>query len=294
MRVGRPLAAVAVTALALAGCSSGGGTTPAQSGESTESSGSGGTQEIILLAYQSETVMQTVVDAFNESQSDVHVTVQTSEPTDGGSYAQALQTRVAGNQAPDIFNIVAENRTDVLQHDLAMDLTGMPVVDTVPGSYLDLYRKDGGVYGVTFTAWMGLSPSRTLSDEVERFKFLVAPHKKTHADGNKGEQDDDPDRGGQGFGYGQVWVGSCDAERHQRSGCEDEDRHGPAQQPACLLLDSGEVAGLCHRNGWPRPVQLGGDLNRYSTRVPKECRDFLHIAELGERLANGLVLSLTC
>lgn len=155
MRVGRPLAAVAVTALALAGCSSGGGTTPAQSGESTESSGSGGTQEIILLAYQSETVMQTVVDAFNESQSDVHGTVQTSEPTDGGSYAQALQTRVAGNQAPDIFNIVAENRTDVLQHDLAMDLTGMPVVDTVPGSYLDLYRKDGGVYGVTFTAWMG-------------------------------------------------------------------------------------------------------------------------------------------
>ena len=108
-----------------------------------------------MLAYQSETAMKTVVDAFNESQSDVHVTVQTSEPTDGGSFAQALQTRVAGNQAPDIFNIVAENRTDVLQLDLAMDLSGMPVVDTVPGSYLDLYRKDGGVSDPTFTAWMG-------------------------------------------------------------------------------------------------------------------------------------------
>lgn len=119
------------------------------------SSGSGGTVDIIMLAYQSATAMKTVVDAFNESQSDVHVTVQTSEPTDGGSYAQALQTRVAGNQAPDIFNIVAENRTDVLQLDLAMDLSGMPVVDTVPGSYLDLYRKDGGVSDPTFTAWMG-------------------------------------------------------------------------------------------------------------------------------------------
>ena len=132
----------------------------------------------------------------------------------------------------------------------------------------------------------------SLGDEVERFELLIAPHKKAHPDRNEGEQNDDPDRGGQGFGYRQVRIGSCDAERHQRSGCEDENRDSPAQQPACLLTHRREVACLRHRYCGSAPVKLGGDLDGCAARVAQNRSDFLHVAELSECLANGLVPTL--
>jgi ABC-type sugar transport system, periplasmic component len=149
-------AAVAAGGLAmtLAACGGDNATETPSSGESQASS-SGETVELSFYAYQSMSVMQPIVDAFMESHPNIKIEVSDRGSGSGGEYANILQTRIAGNQTPDIFHIVSENRAEIVDNGVALDLTGMPVLDTVDPSWLDLYRNGDEVYGMTFTAWMG-------------------------------------------------------------------------------------------------------------------------------------------
>ena len=132
-------AVVAVAALAstLAGCS-------------TESGS--GTTEISFMPYQQVKVMQPIIDAFEKENPDILVKVNPSEAV---TYAQTLQTRIAGGQTPDVFQITSENRSDILNNDLAISLSEEPYLPSVDESFLSLSSKGGKVYGITFTAWMG-------------------------------------------------------------------------------------------------------------------------------------------
>lgn len=136
-------AAAAALVLPLAAC---GG-----SGEPAESAGP---TTITFLAYQADTAMNPVIDAFEAANPDITVDM-TYIPGAGGPYSEALQTRFAGNQAPDVFQLVSENRTEIVDNNLALDLSDQAFIKNVDPSILSLYVKDGKTYGVTSTAWMG-------------------------------------------------------------------------------------------------------------------------------------------
>ena len=120
----------------------------------TSTSEEGGSTEITFFAFQGQSVMDPVIAAFEEAHPDISVVISYNSGS-GGDYANTLQTRIAGNQTPDVFQIVSENRSEILANGLAADLTGQPAVDSVEASWLDLYRDDDGVHAVSFTAWMG-------------------------------------------------------------------------------------------------------------------------------------------
>lgn len=110
-----------------------------------------GTTEITFMPYQSMEVMEPIIDAFHEQNPDIQVTASPSAE----GYGQTLQTRIAGGQTPDVFQIVAENRNEILSNDLALSLTGEDFLGSVDPAFLDLYTVDGETYAITFTAWMG-------------------------------------------------------------------------------------------------------------------------------------------
>lgn len=133
--------AVAMSA-GLAACSGG--------GDEGEGDG-GGKTELTFLPYQGLSVLSPIIDKFEEANPDI--TIKASDASE--MYAQTLQTRIAGGQTPDIFQITSENRAEILENGLALDLTGNAFVDTVDPAYLANYTVDEKVYAITFTAWMG-------------------------------------------------------------------------------------------------------------------------------------------
>ena len=130
------LVAVAATA-SLTACTGGG------------SEGGSGKTEITFMPYQPKP--EALIAAFEKENPDVTVKISPR----GDAYADVLKTRVAGGQTPDVFQITAEGRNDILENDLALDLSGESFIDTVEPAFLSLYTRDNAVYGVTFTAWMG-------------------------------------------------------------------------------------------------------------------------------------------
>lgn len=135
-------AVIAALMLPLAACSSAG-----------QGAGDGKTT-ISFLAYQGEAAMKPVVAEFEKENPNITVNM-TNVAGGGGPYSEQLQTRFAGNQAPDVFQLVSENRTEILNNKLAVDLSGQKFIKNVDPSLLSLYKQDGKVYGVTSTAWMG-------------------------------------------------------------------------------------------------------------------------------------------
>lgn len=138
-------ASVAIGAMAasLAACSGGG-----------ENASGGDGKNITIFAFQNEKVMNPIIAAFEQANPGVKVTATFNSGT-GGDYAKTLQTRIAGKQTPTIFNFVGENRAEVMQNKLAADLSDLAVIKTVDPSWLDAYRDDNGVYGMSYSAWMG-------------------------------------------------------------------------------------------------------------------------------------------
>ncbi|MFB4213086.1 ABC transporter substrate-binding protein [Shouchella sp. JSM 1781072] len=137
---------VSVVAMSvMAGCNSG-------------SSGTGGDGDVVQLSFSAWgnpaelDVYNRAVDAFNEMQDDIEVTL-TGLPND--SYFQTLTTRLQGGQAPDVFYVGAENISTLMANGTIEPLSDFMETDD---SYVtedeftdDIWgasRDEGVIYGL--------------------------------------------------------------------------------------------------------------------------------------------------
>ncbi len=153
-RVVRSMAAVAALALTVTAC--GGGT--------GEGSGGGG-DTLTFLSWSGEEVMAPVIESFEAANPDIQVEVSYAPPV--AEYIQALQTRVLSGTAPDVFVIAAENKTNLIEGEHVVDLSGEPWMSTIPEFNQKTYSAGDAVYGASTSTWgAGIGYNKELLAEV--------------------------------------------------------------------------------------------------------------------------------
>ena len=118
-------------------------------------SGDSSKTTITYFSWNNEKLMKPVVDAFEDANPDISVELSTAQGQ-ANDYAQTLTTRVAGGQVPDVFHMSIETRTEILNAGLARDLTNEDFMKGLPSTNTDLYTRDGKIYGMVPTAWVGV------------------------------------------------------------------------------------------------------------------------------------------
>ena len=131
-------AAVAAGALLvpLAGC----GTT-SESGE----------LQLSYLSWNNEQMSKPFIDEFEKQNPGIRVDFSYSPPTP--EYIQTLQTRLVGNQAPDVFIITSENKADLIDNGYVKDLSGEPFMKSISQANKDFVSRNDKVYGMSTSAW---------------------------------------------------------------------------------------------------------------------------------------------
>lgn len=73
------------------------------------------------LSWDNEQTSKPYIDEFEKENPDIKIDFSYAPPT--SEYISTLQTRLVGNQAPDVFIITSENRDDLIDNGYAKDLT---------------------------------------------------------------------------------------------------------------------------------------------------------------------------
>lgn len=118
------------------------------------SGGSGaadGKIELNVLSYDLESQDKAMFDAFEKANPDIKLKVSYTTT----NYAQTLQTRISGNQTPDVFKVISDNVVDIKNNEVSMDLSGESLLDGIDESYLQTFEKDGKIYAMPTQAWQG-------------------------------------------------------------------------------------------------------------------------------------------
>lgn len=114
----------------------------------------GGKTTISYFSWNNEKMMSPIVDAFEKANPNIEVKL-TGATGSAAEYTQTLTTRAAGNQMPDVFQMSIETRTSIMDAGLAKDLTDEPFMKSIPKTQNTLYERDGKVYGMSPTVWVG-------------------------------------------------------------------------------------------------------------------------------------------
>lgn len=110
-----------------------------------------GKTTISFLSWNNEQIMQPFVEQFEKDNPDIKIDFNYSPPT--AEYIQTLQTRLVGNQAPDVFIITSENKDGLITNGYAKDLTDEPFMKNISEANKEFVERDGKVYGMSTTSW---------------------------------------------------------------------------------------------------------------------------------------------
>lgn len=108
-------------------------------------------QTLSFLSWDNEQVMQPFVDEFEKENPNIKVDFSYAPPTN--EYISTLQTRLVGNQAPDVFIITSENKDDLISNGYAKDLSSEPFMKKISQANKDFVSRDGKVYGQSISSW---------------------------------------------------------------------------------------------------------------------------------------------
>lgn len=134
-------AAVAMTAVGLAGCSG-------------ESAADGGKVELSFLMWgdggENDQAYEKVISAFEAENPDIDITAEFFNTND---YQQILKTRMSGGAGPDIYGIDFSNLPDFIRDGYVLDLRegGQEYLDKLTDDAFEetqRYAEDGGSYNV--------------------------------------------------------------------------------------------------------------------------------------------------
>ncbi|TPF85540.1 ABC transporter substrate-binding protein [Bifidobacterium sp. UTCIF-37] len=117
------------------------------------------------LSWDNEQTSKPYIDEFEKENPDIKIDFSYSPPT--SEYLSTLQTRLVGNQAPDVFIITSENRDDLIDNGYAKDLTDEPFMKNISQANKDFLARDGKVYGMSIISWAsGVSYNKDLLKQV--------------------------------------------------------------------------------------------------------------------------------
>lgn len=107
--------------------------------------------QLSYLSWNNEQMSKPYIDAFEKENPDIKIDFSYSPPTP--EYIQTLQTRLVGNQAPDVFVITSENKADLMDNGYVKDLTDEPFMKNISQANKDFVSRDGKVYGMSTSSW---------------------------------------------------------------------------------------------------------------------------------------------
>jgi len=126
--------------------------------------GEGLSGTLSILSWHNEMTMQPILDGFNAIHPDVEIDLIFAPPIH--DYIQQFRMMSATGTLPDIFVTAMENRTEVIEQGLAIDLSFLPVIERLSDANREAYSRDGIVYAVTFDGWIaGVFYNRALLAE---------------------------------------------------------------------------------------------------------------------------------
>lgn len=150
----RTVAAVAAGAMLIPLAACGGGTA-ADSGKT----------KITFLSWDNEQIMSPFIEEFEKENPDISIDFSYAPPT--AEYIQTLQTRLVGNQAPDVFIITSENKNDLIDNGYVLDMTGKSYTEKLSQANKDFVSRDGKVYGQSISSWAaGIAYNKELLKQV--------------------------------------------------------------------------------------------------------------------------------
>ena len=124
-----------------------------------------GKTTISFLSWDNEQIMKPFIDEFEKENPDIKVDFGYAPPTN--EYIQTLQTRLVGNQAPDVFVITSENKNDLIDNGYALDMTGKSYVKNLSPANKDFLSRDGKLYGQSISSWAaGIAYNKDLLGQV--------------------------------------------------------------------------------------------------------------------------------
>jgi raffinose/stachyose/melibiose transport system substrate-binding protein len=125
------------TALSAAACGSG------------SSSGNG---SLSFFSWDTQTVMQPVIDLFAKSDPSAKIAFSTAPPVD--QYISTLQTRLQARTAADVFIYTAENK-QLSDGGYLRDLSGESFIDVMNVANRNFMTRNGKVWGLSISSWAG-------------------------------------------------------------------------------------------------------------------------------------------
>ena len=124
-----------------------------------------GKTKISFLSWDNEQTMKPFIDEFEKENPDITVDLGYAPPPT--EYLSTLQTRLVGNQAPDVFIITSENKADLIKNGYAMDLTGKDYTSKLSEANKEFLTKDGKLYGQSISSWAaGVAYNKDLLKQV--------------------------------------------------------------------------------------------------------------------------------
>ncbi|NQX16718.1 ABC transporter substrate-binding protein [Rathayibacter sp. VKM Ac-2857] len=123
-------------ALVLSGCSAAGGD---------------GRTTLTFMTWDSPEVMEPVVAAFEEANPDIRVEVSHAPPV--AEYISTLQNRLLAGTAADVFVMGSENKTNLIDGELVVDITDEPYMDVIAPLNKEIRGRDGRTYGLSISSW---------------------------------------------------------------------------------------------------------------------------------------------
>ncbi len=106
-----------------------------------------------FLSWQNETVMQPIIDAFQAANPDIKIDFIYAPPVN--DYLQKFRMMVTSGELPDIFVTCAENKAEVMDNNLAKDLSSMAVMSRLSNANKNTYTaSNGSVVAFAPDAWI--------------------------------------------------------------------------------------------------------------------------------------------
>jgi raffinose/stachyose/melibiose transport system substrate-binding protein len=110
-----------------------------------------GKTKLTWYTNENEKNMKPIVQEFEKENPDIDLDFSSTPTT--SEYISTLQTRIVGNQAPDVFLITSENINQLVNNGYAMDLTGQGFTKNLADSNKEFLSRNGKLYGVSVASW---------------------------------------------------------------------------------------------------------------------------------------------
>jgi raffinose/stachyose/melibiose transport system substrate-binding protein len=119
----------------------------------TEAGGDGSTT-LSFFSWDGEPTMAPIIDAFETANPDIDIEFSTAPPV--AEYISTLQTRLSSGTAADVFVMAAENKSNLIENEQILPLTGEPFMENIAEFNKETYSgEDGEVYGMSTSSWGG-------------------------------------------------------------------------------------------------------------------------------------------